>query len=62
MLKYSKIILSKVSFDGRLFEKELLKAFKYLLPLEVEDLKDWCVNNFKSRHMKILMKHALVTA
>jgi hypothetical protein len=30
MLEYSKIILSKISFDKKLFRKEYKKAFRYL--------------------------------
>jgi len=41
MLEYSKIVLKKVSFDTRLFCKELKKALKTLLPNEVEELKVW---------------------
>jgi hypothetical protein len=30
MLEYSKFILSKMTFDKRLFKKEFRKAFRYL--------------------------------
>lgn len=46
MLEYFKTILSKVSFDRRLFEKELRKAIKTLVEKEVEDLKKWCYEQF----------------
>lgn len=46
MLEYFKTILSKVSFDKRLFEKELKKAIKSLVPLEILQLKDWCYENY----------------
>ncbi len=46
MLKYAKEILTKVSFDARLFEKELKKAIKLLIPGEINDLKNWCHENF----------------
>lgn len=46
MLEYFKTILSKVSFDKRLFEKELRKAIKTLVPKEVQQLRDWCYENF----------------
>ena len=32
MLKYAKEVLTKVSFDAQLFEKELKKAIKLLVP------------------------------
>lgn len=44
MLEYSKIVLKKVSFDVKLFCKELKKALRNLLPDEVEELKIWLEN------------------
>ncbi|GET45052.1 hypothetical protein [Capnocytophaga felis] len=41
MIEYTKMILSKVSFDPGLFRKELTKATDRLLPYEVEELKVW---------------------
>ncbi|WP_276167279.1 hypothetical protein [Zobellia alginiliquefaciens] len=41
MLEYSKTVLKKVSFDSRLFIKELQKAISMLLPEEVDELKLW---------------------
>jgi len=41
MLDYTKTILQKVSFDVRLFSKELKKAISRLLPSEIEELKIW---------------------
>ncbi len=41
MLDYTKTILQKVSFDARLFAKELKKAISRLLPSEIEELKIW---------------------
>jgi len=46
MLKYSKTILNKVSFDVMLFKKELAKAYQYLLEEEVEELRSWVLQNF----------------
>lgn len=46
MLEYCKIILQKVSFDPKLFQTELLKAFKELMIEEFEVLKKWCVETF----------------
>ncbi|BDD05383.1 hypothetical protein HNQ88_001723 [Aureibacter tunicatorum] len=61
MLKYSKLILSKVSFNYRLFEKELLKAIINLMPNEVDDLKRWCYEQFghNQNHQKILLRNFL---
>lgn len=41
MLDYTKTILQKVSFDARLFSRELKKAISRLLPSEIEELKIW---------------------
>jgi len=41
MLEYTKTVLRKVSFDAKLFSKELKKAISRLLPYEIEELKYW---------------------
>ncbi|CAM4226092.1 hypothetical protein [Zobellia nedashkovskayae] len=41
MLEYSKTVLKKVSFDAKLFIKELQKAVSMLLPEEIEELELW---------------------
>lgn len=41
MLDYCKIILSKISFDKKLFRKEYRKTFEYLRPQEQQELKKW---------------------
>lgn len=38
---HTKNVLEKVSFDVKLFIKELRKAIKVLLPYELEHLKKW---------------------
>ena len=38
---YTKSVLERVSFDPKLFCKELKKAIKNLLPYEIEQLKKW---------------------
>lgn len=54
MLDYFKTILTKVSFDAKLFEKELRKAIKNLIQEEIEELKKWCYANFGSEHQRAL--------
>ncbi len=39
MYDYTIEVLEKVSFDQYLFDKEVKKAFKLLLPHEVQELK-----------------------
>ena len=59
MLEYVKIILQKVSFDTRLFEKELRKAIANLVSEEIENLRVWCYQTFGqgSSHLNILNKY-----
>ena len=46
MLELSKHILERVSFDKKLFKKELLKAVKWLQKEDALLLKVWCLTNF----------------
>ncbi len=41
MLDYTKTVLKKVSFDTKLFCKEVKKAISRLQPGEIEELKIW---------------------
>ena len=43
IFNYSKLILESVSFDVKLFTKELQKAIKLLMPFEITELKTWLV-------------------
>lgn len=54
MLEYIKTILLKVSFDKKLFEKELRKAFNVLVPEEIKQLKNWCYEMFSEMYGLIL--------
>jgi len=54
MLEYFKTILKKVSFDKRLFEKELRKAIKSVLQDELNELKRWCYDNFGHLYENVL--------
>jgi hypothetical protein len=56
MLEYFKTILSKVSFDRYLFEKELKKAIKALIPEEVVKLRDWCYREYAQLYHPVLQK------
>jgi hypothetical protein len=48
MLEYSKMILSKMSFDRKLFRKEYRKAFRYPDGQEQAELKNWLRSETKS--------------
>ncbi len=54
MLGYAKKILARVSFDARLFEKELRKAIKVLIAEEIQELRNWCYANYAREHEAIL--------
>lgn len=46
MLEYTKTLLKKVSFDVKLFRKELAKAYQNLLEEEIVELREWVITNF----------------
>ncbi len=56
MLEYVKTILSKVSFDAVLFEKELRKGIKLLIRDEVEELRKWCYSNYNREYQQVLQR------
>ncbi len=56
MLKYAKEILTKVSFDAHLFEKELRKAIKRLTQHELPDLENWCNEQFGHIYQVLISK------
>ena len=56
MLNYVKMILTKVSFDKVLFEKELTKAVQKLNVNELLELKTWCYSNFSDNNIETLEK------
>jgi len=56
MLDYVKMILLKVSFNKVLFEKELRKSLKMLVPTEVPDFRNWCYQQFSRIYRKVLKR------
>ena len=57
MLEYIKKILSKVSFDPELFEKELKKGIKSLIqPQDILRLQRWCYQRFSRNYGSILAR------
>ena len=56
MLDYVKMILTKVSFNKVLFEKELRKSLKMLLPAEVPDFRSWCYRQFARLYRRVLKR------
>ncbi len=56
MLEYVKTILVKVSFDVRLFEKELRKGLKMLAKQELVLLRTWCYEQFSGIYRRIIKR------
>ncbi len=54
MLRFSKAILQKVSFDKILFKKELKKSISWLKKEELMILKIWCLATF-GKHKDIII-------
>jgi len=54
MLKLTKYVLEKVSFDKGLFRKELIKATKALKKEELMLLYTWGLVEFASEHQEML--------
>lgn len=57
MLEYFKTVLLKVSFDPALFEKELQKAIRSMIPQELKEFRAWCYNKFGQHYPLILNKY-----
>ena len=54
MIEYAKVILPKVSFSRELFQKELLKCIGWVKKNEVEELRNWCFENFNEMYPNLL--------
>lgn len=54
MLEFSKTVLSKISFDKRLFKKELKKSLKWLKPNEKLVLKVWVLTQFGHMYKDVI--------
>lgn len=55
MLEFTKKVLQKVSFDPRLFEKELRKGIRNLgSSNEIQLLKQWCLERFSTQYQIII--------
>ncbi len=57
MLEFTKKILTSVSFDPQLFQKELYKALKWINDAEeVRKFHEWCIVEFGSKYPAIIRK------
>ena len=55
MLEFSKKVLNKVSFDKKLFKKELQKSLRWLSKREITQLKIWTLATF-SQYKNIILE------
>jgi len=51
-----KMILLKVSFSKSLFEKELRKAVRQIIPAELPAFKTWCYEQFARIYRRVLKR------
>lgn len=57
MLDLTKKILTVVSFDAKLFQKELEKALKWITDAEeLKKFKEWCISEFGLKYPMIIKK------
>ena len=55
MLELTKKILTKVSFDALLFQKELFKALKWITDSnDIKKFQEWCISEFSTLHPTII--------
>nr|WP_236032647.1 hypothetical protein [Algoriphagus pacificus] len=57
MIEYVKTILQKVSFSTYLFERELRKGLRLILPTEFEEFRVWCYDTFGKIHQSTLNRY-----
>lgn len=55
MMEFSKQVLQKVSFDQRLFKKELIKARRWVGQHDQLVLKAWCLATFGHMYRDVIM-------
>ena len=56
MLELSKTILKRISFDKKLFQKELLKSLNWIKPDEKTILKVWCLATFGHLYQDVILE------
>lgn len=57
MMELTKKILRNVSFDPKLFRKELIKSLRWISDVdELKRFKDWCQSEFGSKYPIILQE------
>lgn len=56
MLELSKKVLDKVSFDKRLFQKELRKAIRWVTKDELIALHAWCIVTYGHVYNEVILE------
>ena len=56
MLEMTKKVLLRVSFDLKLFRKELLKAKRWLTPKDLMVLRSWCLITFSGPYHETVVE------
>lgn len=56
MLAYYKQVIDKVSFSAYLFEKEMRKAVRAILPDDIEEFRNWAFEKYDLLYRSILEK------
>jgi hypothetical protein len=56
MMEFSKQVLQKVSFDQRLFRKELIKARRWVGHHDDLVLKAWCLATFGHMYKDVILE------
>ena len=54
MLDFCKTVLPRVSFDRRLFAKELKKSFKWLSREDAETLRQWAMVQCRLKYAQLV--------
>lgn len=57
MFELTKKILTRVSFDPQLFQKELSKGIRWMTDSEeIKRLREWCIKEFGVKYPAIVYK------
>lgn len=54
MLEFCKTVLKRVSFDRRLFARELKKAFRWLSKEDAESLRQWAMRQYQHKYGQVI--------
>jgi hypothetical protein len=54
MLDREKLLLEKISYDKKLFKKEIIKSFGWLKSYEILLLQSWLKKNYGRTHADVI--------